>query len=453
MKALKVFLIAIGGLFALAGVALLVGSLALGGAYSTQRDADGYFTAGAERFESSARAITTDQFDLLVERNLPDGLPARLGQLRVRAEAPSDLFIGIGPADQVEAYLANVARDQITRIETEPFQVEYRRTPGSGAPAAPAQQDFWAVQATGPGSQTVAWDLESGRWMAVLMNADGSPGVQADVELGARSELVGWAIGVLALSGLLFLLAGSGMILGGIGLDASGAALPAAQPQLQPVRIEGRLDEPLSRWLWLVKWLLALPHFVVLAFLWIAFALLTFVAGTAILFTGRYPRAIFAFNVGVLRWTWRVGYYATSALGTDRYPPFSLGAAPDYPATLEIAYPEHLSRRLVLVKWWLLAIPHYLVLALLTSAPVVAWNEWGGSEGIIGGASVAGLLVLFAGVVLLFRGQYPAGVYALVMGINRWSYRVLAYVGLMTDVYPPFRLDQGALEPANRAAD
>src|SRR5579884_2831308 len=91
-----------------------------------------------------------------------------------------------------------------------------------------------------------------------------------------------------------------------------------------PARLEARLDEPLSRWLWLVKWLLALPHYVVLAFL----------------FTGRYPRGIFDFNVGVLRWTWRVAYYTYSALGTDRYPPFSLGEESDYPATLTVEYAE-----------------------------------------------------------------------------------------------------------------
>ncbi|MEX2210573.1 MAG: DUF4389 domain-containing protein [Gaiellaceae bacterium] len=196
---------------------------------------------------------------------------------------------------------------------------------------------------------------------------------------------------------------------------------------MKAVRVEGTLDPQLSRWLWLVKWLLIIPHVIVLAFLWIAFLLLTIVAFFAILVTGRYPRGMFDFNLGVLRWTWRISYYSYGALGTDRYPPFSLGEAPDYPARFDVSYPERLSRGKVLVKWWLLAIPHYIVLGALDG--------------------LATVLVLIAGIVLLFTGRYPQGLFDFTMGLNRWVFRVIPYAALMTDEYPPFRLDQGGSEP------
>jgi hypothetical protein len=214
-----------------------------------------------------------------------------------------------------------------------------------------------------------------------------------------------------------------------------------------PVRLTGELDPDVSRWKWIFKFLLAIPHFIVLFFLWVGFAVSTVVAGFAILFTGRYPRGIFDFNVGVLRWSWRVGFYSYSALGTDKYPPFSLAPDPTYPATLEVDYPERLSRGLVLVKWWLLAIPHYLIIAIFTGG---AWSSWSdGGDGALYASSggLIGLLVIIAGLALLFTNRYPRSLYDFVLGMNRWVFRVWAYAGLMTDTYPPFRLDSGGTEP------
>jgi Domain of unknown function (DUF4389) len=214
-----------------------------------------------------------------------------------------------------------------------------------------------------------------------------------------------------------------------------------------PLRLTGELSPNLSRGLWLVKWLLAIPHFILLVFFWIAFFFVSVVAFFAILFTGRYPRALFDFNVGVLRWSWRVGFYCCSALGTDEYPPFTLEDVSDYPARVEVDYPASLSRGLVLVKWWLLALPQYLVVAVFTGG---AWASWTGTatEWIWSSGGLIGLLVLFAGIVLLFTGRYPKPLYDFVLGMNRWVFRVVAYATLMTDVYPPFRLDMGGDEPS-----
>jgi hypothetical protein len=222
---------------------------------------------------------------------------------------------------------------------------------------------------------------------------------------------------------------------------------PASPSAAYPLRIEGSLDHRLRRGLWLIKWLLAIPHYAILFFLWIALLATSVVALVAILFTGRYPRSLFDFNVGVLRWSWRVGFYSYSALGTDRYPPFTLEDVPEYPARLEVDYPQELSRGLAVVKWWLLAIPHYLIVALFLDA---GWGVWGEGHSwalIPVGGGLIGLMVLIAAVVLLFTAHYPKPIYDFVLGMNRWVFRVAAYALLMTDHYPPFRLDLGGQEP------
>ena len=351
----------------------------------------------------------------------------------------------------LDRYLGGVAHEEVVELKYDPpYSVETRTQPGGAPRTPPTEETFFAASATGPGPQTVSWEVASGNWAFVVMNADGSRAVAADITLGANVDwLLEIGLGLLA-AAMVIGLAGAAMIFFGIrsGSGGGGATFAAggggvvsraAEPTeaTYPVTVEGHLDEPLSRWLWLVKWFLAIPHFIVLCFLWMAFVLLSVAAFFAILFTGRYPRQIFDFNVGVMRWTWRVSFYATSTLGTDRYPRFSLGPEPDYPATLDVAYPERLSRGLVLVKSWLLALPHLIIVALFTGSAVWGWSgrfvEWPG---------LIAILTVVAGVILLFRGRYPREMFDLIVGLNRWVWRVVAYVALMRDEYPPFRLER-----------
>jgi hypothetical protein len=209
----------------------------------------------------------------------------------------------------------------------------------------------------------------------------------------------------------------------------------SAKETAYPVNIKAELSKPPSRALWLVKWLLLFPHYIVLAFLWVAYVVVGFIAFWAILFTARFPKKLFAFNVGVLRWTWRVGFYGYWILGTDDYPPFSLKPSEEFPADLEIEYPEKLSRGLPFVKW-LLAVPHYMVLS-----PLMGWGTWQAADAK--NAPFIGLIFVLAiiiAVVLLFTKKYSKDIFKINTGIVRWSFRVLAYVGLMTDEYPPFVL-------------
>jgi hypothetical protein len=198
-----------------------------------------------------------------------------------------------------------------------------------------------------------------------------------------------------------------------------------------PVRVRSDIDAP-SRRLWLVKWcVLAVPHYPILIGLYLLYPLVTIAAGVAILFTGRYPRPLFDFNVGVLRWSWRLMNYRFPMNSTDKYPPFTLASVADYPADLEVDYPESPKNRTVLLHRWLLGLPQIILcwsLEPFLQALCVVNAVWLGCVGTIN-----------------------HGMFDLLMGIVRWRYRVAVYVSLMRDEYPPFRMDLGSVQVGHGA--
>ena len=474
MKAGYVVMVIVGTLLALFSIGMLAGGVAAATVAAGQ-GRDGFLTTPSGTFSVASYAITSPNLETGTGSGTgPEsgaqpgsaGIPAGLATVMLEATSArgTGVFLGIGPRTEVERYLASVSHSELVSVNSSPFRAEYREVPGSRRPARPGSQPWWTVAASGPGTQRVVWPVESGDWAVVVMNADATQGVDVTARAGVRSALLVPAAVALLLGGGLLLVAGVLLVVfGAMGL---GRRDPAQGPNgnagavgtagvtgatgppgpVYPARFEGTLQPTLSRGLWLVKWILVFPHIVVLFFLWFATFVTTIVAGFAILFTGRYPRSLFTFNVGVLRWTWRVGFYAYSALGTDRYPPFSLAPA-DYPADLDIAYPERLSRGLVLVKWWLLAIPHLLVVSALTSTPTAHYTIGNTTYSTTTGVSLLGLLVLIAGLMLLFTGHYRQSLFDFILGIDRWVFRVVVYTGLFRDDYPPFRLDQGGTEP------
>ena len=183
------------------------------------------------------------------------------------------------------------------------------------------------------------------------------------------------------------------------------------QPMLQ---YDVAYPEHLSRGLIFIKWLLAIPHLIVLALLGIGLAIVTVIAWFAILITGKYPRGMWDFSMMVLRWSARVNAYLN--LQRDEYPPFG---DQDYPVLFQMEYPEHLSRGLIFIKW-LLVIPHLIILYVL--------------------GLLSSVVLLIAWVAILFTGKFPRGLFDFVTGVARWSNRVAVYELLLTDAYPPFSM-------------
>ncbi|MDO9589894.1 MAG: DUF4389 domain-containing protein, partial [Microcella sp.] len=384
-------MIIIGSLItALAGTQLIAAAalatvVAVGGS-------DGFVSAPAARVATPSSAITTPSIDL--DSSLDN---AATPDVRIAVTAGRDgddpVFVGIGSSDAVADYLEGVAIAELGAVRGYPPRIEIREVPGGTAAESPDAQAFWVASESGPGAQTVTWVLEPGDWTFVIMNADGSPGIDSTLRIGVEAPWAAPVAVAFAIASAVSLLIGLALLIAGLfgwGRGRSVATEPMTGPY--PVAVTGHLDPAVSRWLWIVKWILVIPHWVVLSVLWVGFVVATVIAFFGILFTGRYPRSLFPYTTGVLRYTWRVAFYAYSALGTDRYPPFSLTRT-DYPADVEIAYPERLNNGLVLVKGWLLAIPHLAIVGVLLGGSTWTLSSpWGHGTSAGTSASLLGLL-------------------------------------------------------------
>jgi hypothetical protein len=198
----------------------------------------------------------------------------------------------------------------------------------------------------------------------------------------------------------------------------SATATEETRPEY-PVRLQVAEPAKLSRWLWIVKWLLAIPNAIVLALVSIVYVFTLFFAWVATVVLGRYPRGLFDFNVGFLRWTTRLSSY-TTGLVTDQYPPFAMRDIPEYPVRVTAEYPGRVSRLKAFFRFFL-ALPHLVIVWLLNCVWIALW--------------------LIAGVIILFTGRYQKDLFRFFVGIMRWNVRTTGYLILATDRYPPFSLE------------
>jgi hypothetical protein len=206
-----------GSVAALIAVVLIVaGAFALWG--ESRKDADGYLSTGTERFTTTSRALASERLDVEVDDKSWIAGVEDLGDTRLRVASANGepVFAGIAAQRDVAAYLRGVEHTVVADIDSSPFSARHRERQGTREPAPPAEQDFWAASVQGSGPQTLHWTPGVGDWSVVVMNADGSAGVSADVSAGAEIaflEALGWS---LTGGGILLLVAGVALIARGV---------------------------------------------------------------------------------------------------------------------------------------------------------------------------------------------------------------------------------------------
>ena len=213
MNGRSIALVVTGTLASLVAAGLLAaGGLALWG--GSQKDSDGYLSTDTHQFEAGTRALATENLDVDLDGGDWVLDTNDLGKVRLQVESRDDkaVFVGIARTSDVENYLQGVSHSTLTDIETSPFEASYDNHGGDRRPAAPAHSQIWVASEQGSGKQTLNWEIEDGDYSVVVMNADGSAGVDADISTGANIPFlyeIGWgAVG----SGSFVLLMGIALI-------------------------------------------------------------------------------------------------------------------------------------------------------------------------------------------------------------------------------------------------
>jgi hypothetical protein len=220
----RIVLVVVGAVTVLLGLAALAGGGVAVAVHETQRDDDGYYSSAANPFATPTHALVSNGLD--VGAGDAAGLVGddRLGTIRVAATgSEKPIFVGVGRESDVAAYLRGVEHDRVTDFELDPFAYESERRPGTTTPTAPADGGIWAATASGNGAQTLTWPVEEGDWSVVVMNADGSRGVEADVSVGAKVGVVLWV-------GVGLLVVGAIVAIGGAALLIFGFRTPPRTP-------------------------------------------------------------------------------------------------------------------------------------------------------------------------------------------------------------------------------
>lgn len=435
MSAGKIVLLVFGTIVLLVAVGLLLAGGTLVWVDKALKDSEGFITTDTIELERGSYAIVTHPADIdIEERWLWDR--SDLATIKVEAlnnNLSKQIFIGIAEKSDVQDYLNDVEYDEITEFRIHPYSVDYRNYPGSSAPADPASQTFWRVLAYGAGTQTLEWELERGTWVLVLMNTDGSAGVDLSGSVGVKVPWIsGLGIGLL-IGGIVALIIGIIMIYFAVRRPPVSSGTNTAEIlNTYPVRLSVDYpDKSLNRLTTFFRVIWIIPIAIILSLInantwgetdgwsyqYAAGGILFLPIVLMLLFRHKYPRWWFDWNVALTKFIARV--YTYLALLRDEYP----STDEDQAVHIEIAYPDvekDLNRWLPLVKWFL-ALPHYIVLFFLGIAAFVC--------------------VVLAWFAILFTGRYPRSLFDFVVGWFRWSLRVASYAFLLTtDLYPPFSL-------------